>query len=116
MTNPGSSPEPRKEGFKSLIVKGVAASLALAGTTGIPILVKQSLEKPPEPVASPSIPVVSPSTPAAASSPMPSTTSVPDPSNPAQLQPVMEGTVTTPNDPEEPDGKHKPKKKKDKKE
>ncbi len=70
MSNPGSSPE--KNDFKSLLAKGMIGAVTLAGTTAIPIVVQQSLQRTSTPTASPSATVpaqVSP-TPAAIASPV----------------------------------------------
>ncbi|MGG6238895.1 hypothetical protein ACQ4N7_09655 [Nodosilinea sp. AN01ver1] len=45
MSNSGSAPE--KDGFKALLIKGLVGSVALAGTTAIPIVVQRSLQPPP---------------------------------------------------------------------
>ncbi|MBW4482560.1 MAG: hypothetical protein KME14_08450 [Tildeniella torsiva UHER 1998/13D] len=42
-----SSSAPEKNGFKSLLIKGLVSGVALAGTTAIPIVVQRSLQAPP---------------------------------------------------------------------
>ena len=64
MTNPGSSPEPPKTGFKVTLLQGVIGAVSLAGTTAIPLVV-QRLVAPAPPVSSP------PPVPAQVSSPSP---------------------------------------------
>lgn len=85
MSNPGSSPE--KNDFKSLLAKGMIGAVTLAGTTAIPIVVQQSLQRTSTPTASPSATVpaqVSP-TPAAIASPV---QTFPSPDVPAQISPT----------------------------
>jgi hypothetical protein len=84
------SPEPSSASKKltSLIIQGLIGAIALAGTTAIPLIVRQMLE--PSGTA--------PETPAAVSSPEPSATTVAEP------QPDAPGMAK---------GKDKPKKVKD---
>lgn len=70
MSDSGSSPE--KNGFKSLLVKGMVGAVTLASTTAIPIVVQQSLQRQPAtPTASPTatVPAQPSPTPAAVISP-----------------------------------------------
>lgn len=52
MTNPGSSPESPKKGFKVTLMQGVIGAASLAGTTAIPLLIQRTLA-PPSPTPSP---------------------------------------------------------------
>ncbi|WP_194053585.1 hypothetical protein [Nodosilinea sp. LEGE 06152] len=59
MSNSGSAPE--KDSFKSLLIKGLVGSVALVGTTAIPIVVQRSLQAPPiAPASSDAVAPVSP--------------------------------------------------------
>lgn len=101
MTNPGSSPEPAKDGFKSLIAKGVVGAVALAGTTAIPLMVQRVLT-PPTPasssapaqstVSSPA-PVVSPTVQSATVNPIPVD---PTQTTSPQVQPTIDATTVQP--------------------
>lgn len=115
MTNPGSSPEPSKNGFKVTLAQGVIGAVTLAGTTAIPLLVQKYIGGVPAPASSPAAvtsPQASPTptdsiTPVAPT-PTASVTASPDP----QLSPV-EASTAQPNDDRPGKGKGKKKGKHD---
>lgn len=111
MTNPGSSPEPSKNGFRVTLAQGMIGAVTLAGTTAIPLLVQKYIGGMPAPASSPAAIVSPQATPTptdsaapVAPAPTPSVTTSPD----IQLTPAE--ASTTQSDDEHP-GKGKGKKK-----